>query len=190
MGQQNKPAKRQRTTLEKYRRWRGGYIALKAGEFVSPLVPFACILGLNWSEWFGAQASDGWSIGLGFGMLAVATVLAIAEIMKKDELVKTKVSFVFFIAVVFLLFGLSFKLLASIMNEMGNYFAYIAFGIFGGGAIDQCNQALVKPRVDFYSKLVKDNGLSRSGARELLEAQQAQKEGEEKRKKERKGDYV
>ena len=189
MAKQRKPRKT-KTTLEKSKSWKRGNNALKAGQFISPIVPFGVILGINWSDWFGEGASEGWSVGLGFGMLVIATVLAVVEIMKKDELVKTKVSFVFFIAVVFLLFGLSFKLLAAIMNEMGNYFAYIAFGIFGGGAIDQCNQALVKPRVDFYSKLVQDNGLSRSGARELLEAQQAQKEGEEKRKKERKGDYV
>ena len=187
-----KKPKKQKTTLEKAKAWKRGYLALKAGQFASPIVPFGVILGINWSDWFGAGASEGWSIGLGFGMLAVATVLAIAEVMRKDELVKTKVSFVFYISIVFVLVGFSFKLLASIMNEMGNYFLYIACGLLGGGGIDQINQAFVRPKSDFYANLVEENGLDKSSARKLLDAEQAKKEGEEKRKQEKRdrGTYV
>lgn len=191
MAKQRKPRKT-KTTLEKSKSWKRGYNALKAGQFISPIIPFGVILGINWSDWFGEGASEGWSVGLGFGMLVIATVLAVVEIMKKDEFVKTKVSFVFYISVVFILVGFSFKLLASIMNEMGNYFLYIACGLLGGGGIDQINQAFVRPKADFYAKLVDENGLSDSSARKLMDAEQAKKEGEERRKQEKRdrGTYV
>lgn len=173
-----KKVKPQKTTIQKYKFWRGWYVGLKAAEYSVPIIPFGVILGINWSDWFGQSESNGWSIGIGFGMLIVSTVMAIVEIMKKDELVKTKVSFLFYISIVFVLIGFSFKLLASIMNEMGNMFLYVSLGIVGAGAVDETNQQAIRPKVEFYKKLVEDNGLSKSAAQRMDDADQAKKEGE------------
>lgn len=175
-------SRKKKTTVQKYKFWNRFFLGMKGMEFASPLVPFATMVGLNWNEWFGQSESEGWSIGLGFGMLAVATIMAILEIMKRDELIKTKVSFAFFVAVVFVMIGFSFKLLASIMNEMGNFFLYVSCGIAGGGVMDQLNGMIIKPRAAFYKDLIEKNGLSRSAARRTDDVEQAAKEGEAARK--------
>jgi len=181
----NAIVKKKKTTIQKYRFWHRWYLGLKAAEFSVPLIPFGVILGINWSDWFGKEQSEGWSIGLGFGMLIVATVLAITEIMKKDELVKTKVSFLFYVSIVFVLVGFSFKLLASIMNTMGDMFLYVSCGIVGAGGVDETNQMAIKPRMDFYKSLVDENGLDKSSAKKMDDTDQAKKEGEEAKKERR-----
>lgn len=174
--------RKKRTINQKYRLWRNLFVSMKVMEFASPLVPFATLVGINWEEWFGKSQSEGWSIGLGFGMLAVATIMAILEIVKRDELMKTKLSFAFYAAVVFVMIGFSFKLLASIMSEMGDFFLYVSCGIAGGGVMDQMNAMMIKPRADFYKDLIEKNGLSRAAARRNDDVEQAAKEGEAARK--------
>lgn len=177
-----KKEKKARTTLQKYTLWHRWSIALEVTKYAMPAIPFGVILGINWSDWFGNNESQGWSIGVGFGMLIVSTVMAIVEIMKKDEIAKTNVSMLYYISIVFVLVGFSFKLLASIANEFGDMFLYVSCGIVGSGCVDQVNKAWISKKAAFYKKLVEDNELDDRIARKIAEQKQAEKEGQYKKK--------
>ncbi len=185
-----KKVKKTKTTLQKYKTWRNASYGLAASEFAMPLIPFGVVLGLNWSDWVGNSQSEGWSIGVGFGMLIVATIMAMIGIWKKNDLINSKVSAVFYVAVVFAVVGFGLKLMASMINQLGDMFLYVALGIVGSGAVDQVNKVAIKPRMDFYSKLVKENGLTKTSAREMDDVAQAKKEGEEEKAKRAKKNYL
>lgn len=185
-----KKVKKTKTTLQKYKTWRNATYALAGSEFAMPLIPFGVILGINWSDWVGNSQAEGWSIGLGFGMLIVATIMAMIGIWKKNDLINSKVSAIFYVAVVFAVVGFGLKLLASMINQLGDMFLYVALGIVGSGTIDQVNKAAVKPRMEFYSKLVKENGLSKASAKEIDDVAQAKKEGEEAKAQRAKKNYL
>ena len=185
-----KKVKKTKTTLQKYKTWRNATYALASSEFAMPLIPFGIILGINWSDWVGNSQAEGWSIGLGFGMLIVATIMAMIGIWKKNDLINSKVSAIFYVAVVFAVVGFGLKLLASMINQLGDMFLYVALGIVGSGTVDQVNKAAVKPRMEFYSKLVKENGLSKASAKEIDDVAQAKKEGEEAKAQRAKKNYL
>lgn len=172
-------ARKQKTTVQKHAFWRNWSVALTGAKFAAPLVPFGTVLGVNWNEWVGESASQGWSIGIGFGMLIVATLSALIGIWKKDELAKNKVSGLLYVTIIFLVIGFGFKLLASIMSEMGNMFLYVACGLAGSFSIDQVDRMAIQPKVAFYADLVEKNGLSKAAAKRMDDAEQAQHEGEE-----------
>lgn len=174
--------KKKKTTLQKYKTWKWVHRGLYFSKFGAPAIPFGIVLGLNWNDWVGNQPAEGWSIGLGFGMLIVATISAVLAIVFKDEIVKSKVSGLLCAFLVFLVAGFSFKLLATIMNEFGNMFIYVSYGIAGSFALDQTDKTAIKPKVDFYKKLVEENGLDRKSAKRIDDTEQAAREGEEARK--------
>lgn len=178
----NPKEKKPKTTLEKYKLWRNWDYGLTAAKFAMPLVPFGVVLGLNWNDWVGDSASEGWSLGLGFGMLIVATVSAIIGIWKKDKLVNEKFSGVFYVAIVLAVIGFSFKLLATMINEMGNMFLYVSTGVIGSGIVDEVDKLAVVPKRAYYKELVEKNGLDKSSAKKIDEAEQAQREGEQAKK--------
>ena len=174
--------KKQKTTVQKYKFWRNWNVGLTAAKFSMPAIPFGVVLGLNWSDWVGNNASEGWSIGIGFGMLIIASLSAVVGIWKKDELVKSKVSGLLYATIIFLVIGFGFKLLASIMNEMGNMFLYVAAGLGGSFGIDQVDKAAIAPKAAFYKELIEKNGLSKASAQRMDDTEQAKKEGEEAKK--------
>lgn len=176
--------KKQKTTVQKYRFWRNWNVGLTAAKFAAPAVPFGIVLGLNWNDWVGNSPSEGWSIGIGFGMLIIATLSAVIGIWKKDELVKSKVSGLLYVTIIFLVIGFGFKLLASIMNEMGNMFLYVACGLAGSFGIDQVDKTFIVPEAARFKDLIEKNGLSKSSAKRMDDEEQAAKEGE-KAKQER-----
>ena len=178
MGKKARKPRKQRTTVEKYKFWRNWNYGLEAGKFAMPCIPFGIILGINWSDWVGDSASEGWSIGLGFGMLIVATVSAMLAIFKKDEIAKQKMSGVFYVAIVFAVIGFSFKLLATIANTFGDMFLYVSLGIVGSATVDQIDKSAIRPRQEFYKNLIESNGLSRKSAQLMDDTEQAKEEGE------------
>lgn len=177
-----KKQKKQRTTVQKLSYWNGWHKGLTGMKIGTPAIPFAVSLGINWNEWVGGNASKGWSIGIGFGMLVVGTFAAMYGVWKKDELAEQKVSPVFYIATIFLIIGFSFMLLASIMNEMGVMLLYVSTGVFASATEDQVDKTLVRPRMAFYKELVKTNGLDKQSSREIEDRAQAAREGAEARK--------
>lgn len=182
MTSKNKP-KKQKTTVQKYKFWRNWNYGLVAAKIAMPLVPFSTVLGLNWNDWVGNSPSEGWSIGIGFGMLIVATLSSVIGIWKKDELVKSKVSGILYVTIIFLIIGFGFKLLASIMNEMGNMFLYVSAGLAGSFGVDQVDKLAIAPKAQFYKELIETNGLSKSSAQKQDDREQARLEGEEAKKK-------
>lgn len=177
-----KKEKKTKTTIEKLRFWKRVQYGLVAGELSMPLIPFGVILGINWSDWVGDSPSEGWSIGMGFGMLIVAVILAIVGIWKKEELVNSKFSGIFYVAILFLVIGFGFKLIASTFNSFGDMLLYVCIGIAGSGGLAQFNKSYVTPEVERYAELVEKNGLDKKSAQHLEEEKQAQKEGESARK--------
>lgn len=184
-----KKSKQPKTTVQKLNFWKRWRLGLTVGEFGMPLIPFGIILGINWSDWVGNSASEGWSIGMGFGMLIVSVICAIIGIWKKDEMVKSKVSGIFYVAIVLALMGFSFKLLASIFNSFGDMLLYVCFSVVGSGVVAQVNKSKVQNEVRRYERLVRENGLDKKSARELEDEEQARQEGKEANK-ERKVDLL
>lgn len=178
-----KKPKTPKTTLQKLKYWKRWRLGLTVSEFAIPLIPFGVILGLNWSDWVGDSPSQGWSIGMGFGMLIVACISAIVGIWKKEEMVNSKVSGIFYVAIVLCLIGFSFKLLASVFSEFGDMFLYVSISVVGSGVTAQVNKSYVSAKVARYQKLVNDNGLDKKSAKEMADEEQAKKEGEEAKRK-------
>lgn len=171
-----------KTTIQKYRFWRNWDIGLTSAKYAMPLIPFATVLGINWEEWV-TNASEGWSIGIGFGMLAIATIAGIIGIWKKDKIANEKISPVYYAAIVLAVIGFSFKLLSAMIDEMGNMFLYVSLGVIASGTIDQVDKSAISPKKQHYLKLVNDNGLSKASAKLIDDEEQAKKEGEEAKRK-------
>lgn len=169
-------------TLKKYRNLKYG---LKAGTYAACLVPFGVILGVNWQEWFTKQEDGGISIGVGFGMLLVATISTIICIMKRDEEFMKKFSPLIYAAVVCAMWAVSFMFLSSIMSEMGSMFLYTAIGIASGAVIDETNKVIVCERYQIISKIAEENGLTTKGAWMKDALKQAKKDAEMKENAER-----
>lgn len=184
-----KKTKQPKTTLQKLNYWKGWQLGLTVGEFAMPLIPFGVVLGLNWNDWVGDSASQGTTLGIGFGMLIVSIILAIIGIWKKDEMVKSKLSGIFYVAIVLAILGVSLKLIASIINTFGDMLLYVCISVVGSGTIAQVNKTAITKEVVRYQALVKENGLDKKSAKELEDEEQAKKEGEQL-KEERKVDLL
>ena len=104
-------------------------------------------------------------------------------------MVKSKVSGIFYVAIVLALMGFSFKLLASIFNSFGDMLLYVCFSVVGSGVVAQVNKSKVQNEVRRYERLVRENGLDKKSARELEDEEQAKQEGKEANK-ERKVDLL
>lgn len=174
--------KKQITTMGHVRRWRAASLSLKASTYVCPLVPFGIILGINWSDWFGSNSTqqNGWSLGLGFGMLLVSLFSTILSIAKRDDLFTKSISGLFYVAILFAAWGVTFMFLASIMNEFGKFFIYFAISIAGSGSCDQVNKSYCQHWLDFYKNLADQEGLSGKGEKEKEARDQAHAEHERK----------
>lgn len=168
-------------TLKKYRNLKYG---LKAGTYASCLVPFGVILGVNWQEWFAKSDEGSVSIGVGFGMLLVATISTIVCVMKRDEEFMKKFSPLLYAAVVCAMWAVAFMFLATVMNEMGKMFMYTAIGIASGAAIDETNRVVVCERYEIISKIAEENGLTKKGEFMKEALRQAKKDAAEKEQRE------
>lgn len=166
-------------TLRKYKRIKYG---MKAGTYASCLVPFGAILGTHWEEWFAKQDEGSISIGVGFGMLLVATISTIVCIMKRDEDFMKKFSPLLYVAILCAMWAVSFMFLSSIMTEAGTMFLYTAIGIASGGVIDQIDRVFVQERYDIMVKVAEDNGLTNKGAFMKQAMKQAKEDAERKQR--------
>lgn len=176
-------AKKQVTTVQHLHRWKAASYALNASTYIFPLIPFGTILGINWSNWFGQDQTQGWSIGVGFGMLLVSLTGTIIGILKRDEVAKSNISALYYLAILFAAWGFTFMFLASIMNEFGKYFLYFSMSLVGSGTSDQVNKKYCSKWLAFYEKVAEDNSLTTSGNKRKLAREQAIKEAAEKEAK-------
>lgn len=154
-------------TIKALKKYRGIKYGMKAGTYLSCMTPSAIILGVNWDDWFGAASQaegSAPSIGVGFGMLAVSTIATIVAVMKRDSDFMKKFSALFYVAILCALWAVSFMFLSSIMNEMGQMFLYIAYGVACGGIFDEGSEIAIKPRYEFLVDLADKNGLTRNGS--------------------------
>lgn len=174
------------TTVQHLHRWKAADFAIRSGMFVCPTIPFGVIIGINWSDWFGenSNASTGWSIGMGFAMLLCSFIATIIGVYKKDEILKEKISPLLYMAILLAFWGFAFKMLASIMNEFGNYFLYFAASILGSFGCAETSQLWSSKWLSFYSKVAEDNALTNAGSKRKKAREQAIREAAEKEAKE------
>lgn len=154
MAENRKKAKSK--TLSTYRGLQAADISIGVGKYAMATIPAIVMTAVNWDEWF---SNAGTSLPAGFSMLILSTVMSIIGISKRDEIMKKNVSGLFYIGLVFFCFGISFKFLSNICDQMGDMFLYTALGIFGGAVADQVDKTTVKPMKEEYAKLVEDNAL-------------------------------
>lgn len=160
MAKRNKP----KYQLNKdYRKWLAIKAGMKVGTYASVLTPSAVIFGMNYQEWFAESGSNGPSIGIGFGMLIVSTLVTIVAVFKKDSDFMKKFSPLFYIAVICLLWAATFSFLSSILYEMGSMFYYISAGVLGGAVFDEVNTAYVNPRYEAIKAARDKAGVSSIG---------------------------
>lgn len=167
-------------TVQEYKKWNTAKWGLYAGMWASPLVPAGIMTVINWDEWF---AKSGISLPFGFASLLVTTILSIILIWKKDDIVNKAVSCVFYLAVLFIFFGATFLFLASLYQMVGYMFMATAGGLVASGTADQLNKSLVKPNVEFYQNLIKENKLDAKSKRQAKREEQARKDAEEDAKR-------
>lgn len=174
-----KKEKKERTTLQTYKALKRGQIGMEVGKYAMPLIPASIITGVNWDNWF---ANCGASLPFGFTSLIFAVVLAILGISKKDNLVKEKLSGLVYLALTFACFGLAFKFLSNVMNQMGDVFLWTALAICGSFGVDQVDKTVMTKNINFYKELVDKNELDprarKKKAKEAKLAEKAQKEAE------------
>ncbi len=167
---------REVTTLQHLRRWKAANAALRAGMYVAPAVPTGIIMGINWEEWFTQNASRGWSIGVGFAMLLVAFVSALLGMVKKDEVLKEKVGGFLYLAVLFAVIGFALVMLASILEQLGWYFVWVAVSLVGSTGLQSASDKWSGKWVEFYAKVADDNGLTKESAKRMEARRQAARE--------------
>lgn len=182
MAEEKKITKGQYETIKTLRKYKRIKYGMKAGTYVSCLIPFGAILGTHWNEWFAAQDESGISIGVGFGMLLVATISTIVCIMKRDEEFMKKFSPLLYVSVLCAMWAVSFMFLSSIMTEAGTMFLYTAIGIASGGVIDQVDRVFVDERYKILVKVAEDNGLTNKGAFIKQVMKQAKEDAERKQR--------
>jgi hypothetical protein len=175
--------KKEITTLGYYKRWKVAKYGLNATKWLSPFAPATAITIANWEEWFAKQ---GTTLPFGFASLLISILITILAMSKKDEFVEKKVSYMFYLAGVIAMWGVSFMLLANIMNTMGMMFMFTAMGIIGGGGAEQVNKSLVSARISEYKQLVDENGLDKKAQAKALRKEKALKERELKAQEEAK----
>lgn len=164
------------TTVDHYKRWNTAKWSLYASMWALPLAPATAMTIINWDEWF---AKSGLSLPFGFATLLASTLLSIIGIWKKDEIVNKTVSVVYYLALVFTGFGVSFLFLASLYQMIGYMMLATAGGLLASGTVDQINKSLVKPNVAFYKKLIEENCLDEKSKRKKQREEQARREAEE-----------
>lgn len=171
----DKKSKAEYETLKQYHKFVAIKYSLKSGTYLFAVVPFFAELGVNWNAWFSNKDTAP-SIGTGFAMLIVTTVLSLLAILKKDDEFMKKFSPLFYIAVIFIMWAATFMFLATIMNEMGKMLMYASIGILAGAISDETEKTVVEPKYKLYKELAHNAGLTNTGAFEKHAREQAEKD--------------
>jgi len=167
-------SKKQKTTLQIYKKKKKERIALRIGKYGLCAVPMTVVTAVNWDEWFAKTSG---SLPFGFCTLLVALLTTIYAISKKDNEKDEKVSSLYFICALLCVWGVSFLLLSNILYTMGEMFLFTAIGVACGGTCDQINMSYMNASIDEYKRLVEENCLDKKSL--------AKQERQEKAKRER-----
>lgn len=173
-------AKKQKSeTLINYEKWNRAKKALYVGMFSAPLAPATIMTIVNWDEWFKKSNA---SLPMGFALLLVSTLLSVLAMWKRDDLINKKISFVFYLCGLFVMFGASFLFLANLMAQVGYMFLATAGGLAISGTADQVNKSLVKKRVEEYKQLIEENALDERSKQKRQRKEQAKLDAEKEEK--------
>lgn len=172
-----KKERKPKTTLQTYKALKRTKLAMQIGTFVLPLVPMVVIGGINWNDWF---ANAGSSLPAGFTTMLIATLSAIATIVKNKELKEHGISPLIIGAITLILIGVSCKFLSSILNDLGTMFIAAGAGIVMSFVDETVEHKIVDGRIEEYAGYVRDNNLDPKQIRR----EEKRKAREEKAKKE------
>lgn len=163
-------------TLKSCEKWQGARVSLYVAKYLAPVLPATVISLVNWEEWF-AQTS--WSLPYGLATLIIAILSTVIGITKKDKLVETKVSPIFFIALIMSIWGIAFLFLANIMQEVAYMLLWTCLGILASATADEVNTQVVEPRIEEYKTLIVENGLSKKQQAKIERQKKAEQEAKE-----------
>lgn len=170
-------AKKEKTTLQEYNKWKKIHYSFKYGKYLAPLIPATVITGINWNEWFNQQ---GLSLPFGFATLLIAILGSIFAYSKSEnESNNNNVSPFFYIGAILAMLGISFALLANILSQMGLMFLFTVMGIFGGGGLDQFDRTLVVNNLAEYKGLVETNQLDKKSQKRAYREEKARLESQQ-----------
>lgn len=167
--------KKKKTTIQHYNSWKRLKYGLYAFQWTAPIIPATIITAINWQEWF----KENNSLPFGFVSLLVSVLLSILMIYKRDETAESKVSPIYSVAMIIAVWGVTFLLLGSLMNNMGVLFLATAGGCVGSGTANQVIQSKVQPMIDEYRKLIDENLLDKKAFEKEQRAIQAKEEAKQ-----------
>ncbi len=158
--------------------------ATRVGYYGAPLVPVAVMVGINWDEWF-VKSHNGWTVGGGFIMLVLSTLLTYFAIAKKKKLFEQFSAF-WSVAIILVSWAVALLLLSRLLSDLGFMLLYIAFGVVGSAILDETDTRVLKPKAEFYANLCRDTGLDakeeKRKAKEAAAKVQAEAEAEARRR--------
>jgi len=170
-------AKKQKSkTLSTYKKLKATDVGLKVGTFVLPIVPAVVLTGVKWDEWWGKANV---SLPFGFACLLLTVVSAVLGIMKSDTIIKKKDIGLFYLTITFCLIGITCLFLASLFSQIGYMFLYTAAGLLASATGNIVDEKVIKPKRDFYKKLVEDNALDPKSRKKLEKQRRAEEEAKQ-----------
>lgn len=166
-------AKKQKSkTVSTYKKYKAAKYALFGGVVACPTVPATIVTLINWEEWFNKSSI---SLPFGFSMLLVTVIVAIVGVLNSDTVFKKADVALYYLAGIFMCIGLTCMFLASLFSQMGYLWLYTASGLLGSGVCSTAEKKVIQPKIDFYRKLIDENGLDRR-SRRMQESIQIAKE--------------
>jgi len=173
--------KKEKTTLQQYKKYKRIDKSLKAGVIATPTMPLIIMTAVNWESWFGKA---GISLPIGFTALLGATVGAIIAILRSDTIFKKKELVLLSLGLIFCVLGLVDMWLASLIHQLGVIMLSIGGSCVGSFVEFKVDEKLVQPRVAEYKELVETYALDPKSAAKKARKEKAKQEAEEKAKKE------
>jgi len=173
--------KKEKTTLQVYKKWKRISLGLRAGTILTPVIPMVVITAINWSDWFNTA---GVSLPIGFTALLASTIGAIIGILKSDTVLKKKDMVLLCLGFVFIVLGLVNLWLASLIAQVGWIFFWTGLSCVGSYIEFTIEEKAVKPRVAEYKELVETYALDPKSAAKKQRKEKAKQEAEQKAQQE------
>lgn len=173
--------KKERTTLQEYKKYKRIDRGLKAGVVVTPTIPAFVITGINWQNWFGKA---GVALPLGLSAVLASTVIAIIAVLRSDTVFKKKDLILLTIGLVFAVLGIVNMFFASIAMQLAQINFSIALACVASFVEFKVDVKAIQPKVLEYQELVETYALDPKSAAKKERAEKAKAEAEAKAKKE------
>lgn len=139
-------------TVKYYKRWRNGHYALKYGAYPIAVIPETILTAIKWEDWANACGNN-WSLGLGFTTAVIGALLAVFLVSKKQKLFENKISGLFGLSLVIMIWAIACLFIGKISTEIGYMLACVSLGCAMGGASETIDLYTVNPTYEEYKAL-------------------------------------